>query len=103
MLVLLPSPSRRFFLAATCALAVVRRAAAAAESPALPVKFEPSRDAARDVETALQTARATGKRVLVEIGGEWCSWCHIMDRFFAANPELKDLRDAKFVWLKVNY
>ena len=26
-----------------------------------------------------------------------------MDRFFAANPDLKALRDARFVWLKVHY
>ena len=61
------------------------------------------RDAARDLETALRMARATRRRVLVEVGGEWCSWCHILDRFFAANPELKRLRDTNFIWLKVNF
>jgi thiol:disulfide interchange protein len=69
----------------------------------LPQKFEPARDAARDLEVALQLARATKRNVLVEIGGEWCTWCHIMDRFFVANADLKQLRDASFVWLKVNY
>ena len=95
--------SRRRFLAGTCALAVVRRVDAAPENASLPVKFEPSRDASRDLDAALQMARATKRRVLVEVGGEWCVWCHIMDRFFAANPDLKALRDARFVWLKVNY
>src|SRR5262245_36994704 len=93
--------SRRRFLAAACALAVAPRIDAAAEGALLPVKFDPSRDAARDIDAALQMARATKRRVLVEVGGEWCSWCHIMDRFFNSNPEVKALRDSRFVWLKV--
>jgi thiol:disulfide interchange protein len=67
------------------------------------VKFDPARDTGRDLETALQMARETNRRVLVEIGGEWCTWCHIMDRFFAAHPDLQRVRDANFVWLKVNF
>jgi thiol:disulfide interchange protein len=55
------------------------------------------------LDAALQLARATKRNVLVEIGGEWCSWCHIMDRFFAGNAELKQLREANFVWLKINF
>jgi thiol:disulfide interchange protein len=94
--------SRRSFLVATCALlGLVGRVGAA--DPSLPHNFDPTREAARDLDTALQLARATQRNVLVEIGGEWCVWCHIMDRFFAANADLKQMRDANFVWLKVNY
>jgi len=82
---------------------VAGRVEAATEIAPLPVKFDPSRDASRDVEAAMQLVRATNRRVLVEVGGEWCVWCHIMDRFFTANPDVKALRDARFVWLKVNY
>ena len=69
----------------------------------LPARFDPARDAARDVATAIAAAKAQGKRVLVEVGGEWCAWCHIMDRFIAANPDVKTLRDAGYVWVKVNW
>jgi thiol:disulfide interchange protein len=48
-------------------------------------------------------ARATRRRVLAEVGGEWCTWCHIMDRFFAANPDLAKIRDASFIVLKINF
>ena len=48
-------------------------------------------------------ARATRRRVLAEVGGEWCTWCHIMDRFFAANPDLAKIRDANFIVLKINF
>ena len=69
----------------------------------LPAKFDPKRDAAADVALAVKAARAEGKRVLVDVGGEWCAWCHIMDRFFERDTEARTLRDRGFVWVKVNY
>jgi thiol:disulfide interchange protein len=78
-------------------------AAVGALAQGLPAKFDPTRDAAGDVAMAVATAKAQGKRVLVDVGGEWCSWCHILDRFVAANPDVHALRDANYVWVKVNW
>ena len=78
--------------------------AAYAQAPAsLPAKFDPSRDAAADVRTAVDMARAQKKRVLVDVGGEWCIWCHILDKFVASHPEVKKLVDEHYVWVKVNW
>ena len=96
-------PSRRRFLG-VAVLACLPLPGLAAEDPQrLPFEFDPARDAGPDLEVALRIARAAGRRVLVEVGGEWCSWCHIMGRFFAANPDLKHYRDTRYVWLKVNW
>ena len=80
-------------LVATCASVAIASDAA----------FDPRRDAAADVARAVQVARSEGKRVLIEVGGEWCAWCKIMDRFFAANERVRTLRDAHYVWVKVNW
>ena len=77
--------------------------AAAAVAQELPVKFDPARDAERDVATAVAAAKAQGKRVLVDVGGEWCAWCHIMDRYFARDAEALAARNAGYVWVKVNW
>lgn len=69
----------------------------------LPSKFDPSRDAAADVAQATSMAKAQGKRVIIDVGGEWCTWCHIMDRFIAANRDVQALIDANYIWLKVNF
>jgi thiol:disulfide interchange protein len=74
-----------------------------AHAAGLPDKFDPRRDAAADVAHAVALAKAQGKRVLVDVGGEWCAWCHIMDRFFAADAEARNLRERGFVWVKVNW
>ena len=73
--------------------------AAGVRAADLPTTFDPARNAARDVEKALALAKAQGKRLIVDVGGEWCTWCHILDRFVAEKAEV----DAQFVWLKVNY
>jgi len=89
------------FLCTLAALLLFTPIAGVAQN--LPVKFDPSRDAAKDVATAVVAAKAQGKRVLVDVGGEWCPWCHILDRFVAANPDVQALRDAGYVWVKVNW
>jgi thiol:disulfide interchange protein len=74
-----------------------------ANARAQELKFDPARVAARDVELAVDKARAEGKHVLVDVGGEWCVWCHILDRFFAGDAEARTLRDRDYVLVKVNW
>ncbi|MDT4966135.1 MAG: hypothetical protein QOJ64_872 [Acidobacteriota bacterium] len=66
-------------------------------------KYDPLRNAAEDLKAALAEARRTGKRVLVKVGGEWCSWCHTMDGFFEKHPDLMTLGEKNFVILKINF
>ncbi|HKQ99572.1 MAG TPA: thioredoxin family protein, partial [Pyrinomonadaceae bacterium] len=40
---------------------------------------------------------------LLEVGGEWCIWCHIMDGFFEKHTELLALREKNFIMLKINF
>ncbi|MEP6946196.1 MAG: thioredoxin family protein [Acidobacteriota bacterium] len=49
------------------------------------------------------TAAKTGRRIIVDIGGEWCGWCIYLDKYFFQNPELAKIRDNNFVWIKVNF
>ena len=83
-------------------LTVACLTAVAARAADLPAQFDPARDAASDVAHAVALAKASGKRVIVDVGGEWCTWCHIMDRFIEANDDVRALIDANYVWVKVN-
>lgn len=76
--------------------------AASTSAADLPEKFDPARDAARDVATAVSLARAEGKRVIVDVGGEWCPWCHTLDRFVATHAAVGTRARAHYVWVKVN-
>ena len=66
-------------------------------------RYDPHSNAARDIQDAVAEARLTGKRVLLEVGGEWCVWCHRMDRYFEENPKLLELRERNFITVKINF
>jgi thiol:disulfide interchange protein len=66
-------------------------------------KFDPKRDAAKDIREAVAEAKLTGKRVLLDVGGEWCIWCHRLDTLFATHPELARFLHRNYVVVKVNY
>jgi hypothetical protein len=65
--------------------------------------YDPRRDAEQDVRDAVVEAHRTGRRVLLEVGGNWCIWCHILDRFFQEHPYLLEIREQNFVTVAVNY
>lgn len=66
-------------------------------------KFDPTRDAAKDLELALAEASRTNKRVLLDVGGVWCIWCKRLDEFIESNSTVKAAFERNFVILKVNY
>jgi thioredoxin-related protein len=78
--------------------------ASAGQSKYVPIaKYDPKRDAAGDIQDAIKEAQIRHKRILLEVGGDWCSWCHTLDNFFATHPELLQLRDKNFVTVKINF
>ena len=92
---------------AVCSSAMVGRAegrhTAAAPVQAAEPKFDPTRDAAADVQAAIVEARRSHRHIILDVGGEWCGWCHTLDRYFVEHADLKALRDKNYVWLKVNF
>jgi thioredoxin-related protein len=66
-------------------------------------QFDPSRDASKDLQNAINFAEKTDKRIILDVGGEWCIWCHRLDTLFIKNPELKAYRDKHFIYVKINY
>ncbi len=70
--------------------------------PAYSTEYDPARDAFKDGAAAVKLATQTNRRILIELGGDWCKWCHEMDRFFDANPDIKQRLHQTFVMLKIN-
>ena len=65
--------------------------------------YDPSRDAAKDIQDAVAEANRTHKRVLMEIGGNWCIWCRYFEEFYASHPDIREYRDANYVLVRVNF
>jgi thioredoxin-related protein len=95
---------RLIFCCFAFALLCLSAEAAFSQSSYTPVtKYDPKRDAARDIDDAVAEARRSSRRILLVVGGEWCSWCHTLEDYFSSHPELKALREKNFVTVKINY
>lgn len=66
-------------------------------------KFDPLRNTDSDLKAAVELAKSTNKRIILDVGGEWCIWCHRIDAFIENNKEIKSLIEKNFIVLKINY
>jgi len=65
--------------------------------------YNPQADAAADIEAAVKKAAAENKLVILQGGGNWCSWCIEFARFCKADPQIDSLLNSSFVWYHLNY
>jgi len=86
---------------AVALLALPVAASAAGTTSVAPRGYDATRDAAEDIDRATAAAAASGRRVLLIVGGDWCRDCRDLDAIFAADPELAALRDRRYVTVKV--
>lgn len=66
-------------------------------------KFDPNKNPFEDLKIATQLATETNKRIILDVGGEWCIWCHRLDDFIDSNENIKQIITEKFIVVKVNY
>ena len=62
----------------------------------------PTVDAAQaDIQAALELARKTHKRVILDFGGDWCGDCQVLNIYFHQSPNA-ELLEKNFVLVDVN-
>ena len=65
--------------------------------------YHPEADAKAEFEEAARRAVAEKKHVVVMIGGNWCRWCRIFEKFRLSNQNVVSAVDTGFVWMHLNY
>jgi thioredoxin-related protein len=65
--------------------------------------YHPEADAEKDIAAAVTKAKAEHKYVMLQGGGNWCSWCIEFARFVKADPKIDSVMNASFVWYHLNY
>lgn len=68
-----------------------------------PKLYNPAADAKADIEAAVQKAAKEGKHVLLQIGGNWCSWCILFHNKVSSNDTLKTALETNYVSYHLNY
>jgi thiol-disulfide isomerase/thioredoxin len=67
----------------------------------LPLPYNLQADAKAEVDAALARAQKSGKRVIVDLGGNWCGDCRVFAGILAV-PEVKRFVEAHFEVVLVN-
>lgn len=65
--------------------------------------YNPSADAAAELRDAVARAGREGKHVLVQVGGNWCSWCLKLHDTMTRSAAIDSLLRADFVVIRVNF
>jgi thioredoxin-related protein len=65
--------------------------------------YDPTANAEKDIEAALKKAKSQNKFVLIQAGGNWCSWCLEFARLAKADPKIDSVINASFVWYHLNW
>ena len=78
-------------------------AGAQAVAPPYPKQqIYPSIDASpANVQAAIAEARHTGKRVILDFGGDWCPDCQVLNLYFNQSPN-RELLEKNFIRVNVN-
>jgi thiol:disulfide interchange protein len=61
----------------------------------IPDHYDPARDPAADLKTALALAASDGKEVLIDFGADWCPDCKVLDKLFQSK-ETKPLLQRNY-------
>ena len=65
--------------------------------------FDSSRDALADLKTAKQQAAAEHKTLLMDVGGNWCPSCILLDQMLKSDADLRRQLARDYVLLHVNW
>ena len=65
--------------------------------------YNPAADAATDIQAAIKKAKTENKYVLIQAGGNWCSWCIEFARFCKADKQIDSVINSSFVWYHLNW
>lgn len=64
--------------------------------------YDPARNPADDLEQAIVIAQKENKRIMLELGGDWCIWCKYMDKFYETHADILQARAENYVLVKIN-
>jgi thioredoxin-related protein len=68
-----------------------------------PAGYDATRDPAADLTAAIPRAQRENKRILLEVGGEWCVYCRLLNKTIHDDERLVKRLDDDFIVIKVNF
>lgn len=65
--------------------------------------YDESIDPMTQIDQALLKAKAEGKFVICQVGGNWCPWCLRFAQYITNDSTIRQMVEENFVYIHVNY
>lgn len=65
--------------------------------------YHPNDNAKEEIAKSVKQAKASGKHVFIQIGGNWCIWCARFNDFVTKDASIDSLIKANYVVYHLNY
>jgi thioredoxin-related protein len=65
--------------------------------------YHPELDAKQQVTNALREAKKEHKNVILMVGGNWCRWCRMFQKFITDDASIDSIIKADYVFEHINY
>jgi thioredoxin-related protein len=65
--------------------------------------YNPALNGMQQIKDAVSDAGRTGKHVLIQYGGNWCSWCIRFDAFCKSDTSIMKIISDNYIPVKLNY
>jgi len=65
--------------------------------------YDVNADPYKQLSDAKIKASTEHKNILIQAGGNWCSWCRLFHKFSQENKKVDSILNADYVVLHINY
>jgi hypothetical protein len=65
--------------------------------------YDPALDGMKQIKDAVIKAKLKGNHVLIQYGGNWCSWCLKFEAFCKADTSIMRVINSSYIPVKLNY
>lgn len=65
--------------------------------------YKPEEKAEQEIAKAVKEAKAEGKHVFIQVGGNWCIWCARFNDFINSDKQIDSSVNAGYVLYHMNY
>jgi len=65
--------------------------------------YHPLENAQKEIDYAVMVAKSKNKHVLIQAGGNWCSWCIEFDRFSKADSAVNAIIEKNYIVYHLNW
>ena len=66
-------------------------------------QYGDDRNVEADLAATMVRATTEKKRILLQVGGEWCGWCKLLTGFIEKNEAVRNLLEQNYLLMKVTY